>query len=56
MKQHPHKEIIIAWANGLEIQYRHNLYMPWEDLPRQHNTWGNPSWDVNTYYRIKENQ
>ena len=42
--KHKHAELIIAWANGTEIQY-------W-DSGHWWDTTG-PSWDVNCEYRIK---
>ena len=46
MKQpHKHKALIIAWANGAEIQY-FSMSKEWEDIDM-------PSWDIRYEYRIK---
>lgn len=45
---HKHAELIKAWADGHQIQYRHNGQMGWTsigDYP--------PEWSLNTEYRIK---
>jgi hypothetical protein len=42
---HKHAELIKAWADGAEIQYK-NYSDAWEDTP-------NPSWMVDVEYRIK---
>ena len=44
-KPHPHKDLIIAWANGAEIQI-YNDQNQWEDIQR-------PFWGPNHKYRIK---
>ena len=43
-KPHKHAELIKAWADGAEIQ--------WKDMQGDWNT-GNPSWNEATEYRIK---
>ena len=46
---HKHKDTIIAWANGAEIQYKtlsKEKNNEWEDI------WA-PLWSENTEYRIK---
>ena len=46
--KHKHRDLIIAWANGAEIQgfiFRNNIGV-WEDLET-------PDWDPDTEYRIK---
>ena len=45
MKPHKHKDLIIAWANGVEIQYK-NYHGDWRDA-----TW--PDWSEKTEYRVK---
>jgi hypothetical protein len=43
-KPHKHRDLIIAWANGAEIQYK------------PQNTWidlSSPSWNYSFEYRIK---
>ena len=40
----PHRDLIIAWANGAEIQVE--LDGEWVDTPT-------PSWSINADYRIK---
>jgi hypothetical protein len=43
--KHKHAELIHAWADGAEIQYRH-WGSAWKDST-------SPSWDKNWEYRIK---
>ena len=46
---HKHKDLIIAWANGAEIQYKtlsKEKNNEWEDI------WA-PLWSENTEYRVK---
>lgn len=43
-KPHPHKDLIIAWASGANIQFSNGG--TWEDIEP-------PSWNVNKKYRIK---
>jgi hypothetical protein len=43
-KQHKHKDLIIAWANGEKIQYYDE---GWEDC------FEDPCWDEDAEYRIK---
>lgn len=46
MKPHVHAEVIKAWADGAEIEFRHAQHHPWEAA-------SNPSWNINTEYRVK---
>lgn len=46
MKPHKHAELIKAWADGAEIQYRYQNFIDWYDIE-------NPDWDVSKEYRIK---
>lgn len=46
MAPHKHKDLIIAWANGAEIQMYSTLYVGWVDCP-------NPVWADCYEYRIK---
>ena len=46
MKPHKHAELIKAWADGAEIQYRYQNFSDWYDVE-------NPNWDVSKEYRIK---
>ena len=43
---HKHRDVIIAWANGEEVEYRANAEKEWE-------TNRFPSWCENSEYRIK---
>lgn len=43
--KHKHADLIHAWADGAEIQYRH-WGSDWKDSR-------SPTWDVNWEYRIK---
>jgi hypothetical protein len=43
--KHKHAELIKAWADGAQIQFR-NRYEEWDDAIK-------PSWDNDTEYRIK---
>ena len=43
---HKHRDTIIAWANGAQIQYRDNLREIWRDTDM-------PLWDENEVYRVK---
>lgn len=43
---HKHKDLIIAWANGAEIQYKAQMMEEWEDIAE-------PSWVTDCLYRIK---
>ena len=45
MNKHKHYELIIAWANGAEIEYKDSFNM-W-------NYHENPIWLINEEYRIK---
>lgn len=42
---HPHKDLIIAWANGAEVQIC-NEQNQWEDIQ-------SPFWGPNNKYRVK---
>lgn len=46
---HVHLDLIIAWANGAEIEFYLEAYDCW-------HTVANPSWDRSTSYRIKPNK
>jgi len=43
--RHKHADLIIAWANGAQIQWK-NRNGQWEDM-------GEPLWNENHEYRIK---
>ena len=44
---HKHKDVIIAWANGEQIEFRDLDYsMEWQPIK-------NPSWLADTEYRVK---
>lgn len=44
---HKHKDVIIAWANGEQIEFRDPDYsMEWQPIK-------NPSWLADTEYRVK---
>ena len=44
---HKHAELIKAWADGAEIQYRYNANIPWHDATSPQ--W----WEYDCEYRIK---
>jgi len=44
---HPHKDLIIAWANGAQIQRKYALTEEWT------NASNSPLWSPDTEYRIK---
>jgi hypothetical protein len=46
-KRHAHADLIIAWAEGAEIQ----VYDKWEDV---WHTLDTPGWDPELQYRIAE--
>lgn len=46
MKPHVHAEVIKAWADGAEIEFRHAQHHPWEAA-------SNPTWTINSEYRVK---
>lgn len=46
MKPHKHKDLIIAWANGAEIEVRSNCTGEWSRAEM-------PSWFLHMEYRIK---
>lgn len=48
MKPHKHAEIIKAWADGAQIQYKNEDMVFWEDMPVC-----NPNWFESVDYRIK---
>ena len=43
---HKFKDVIIAWANGAEVQYKSQMMEEWEDIAE-------PSWVTSCLYRIK---
>jgi hypothetical protein len=43
---HKHKDFIIAWANGAEIEFYSEILNLWSFRP-------NPNWDIKNTYRIK---
>lgn len=45
-ERHKHADLIIAWANGEQIQYYDDLIERWIDIDK-------PNWLQNTEYRIK---
>ncbi len=49
MKPHKHAELIKAWADGAEIQYRLSPEEEWKDM-------GSPLWWDCNEYRIKPKQ
>jgi len=54
MKPHKHAELIKAWADGAEIQYRY--YMHTSSKGDIHSEWmneENPDWNLDREYRIK---
>ena len=52
MKPHKHAELIKAWADGAEIQYRFNGQIA-EDAWQNHYIDQNPTWSYSYEYRIK---
>jgi len=44
---HKHAEIIKAWADGADIQFRTYFTYPWTEVP------GYPIWEESTEYHIK---
>jgi hypothetical protein len=48
MKPHIHAEIIKAWADGAQIQYKNEDMISWEDMPVC-----NPNWFESVDYRVK---
>lgn len=44
---HRHAELIKAWADGAEIQFRYNVNIPWTDVK------GVCGWDIDCEFRIK---
>lgn len=47
MKPHKHRDLIIAWADGAEIEYRPVDHPDWHSNPY-------PTWDGPGEYRIKQ--
>jgi len=45
-KPHIHKDTIIAWANGAQIQYRDHEFVWWDCT-------GTPGWGEEAVYRVK---
>jgi hypothetical protein len=45
-KPHKHAEFIKAWADGAEIEFRHDEYHAWKKAD-------SPSWNLYTQYRVK---
>lgn len=45
-KPHKHKDLIIAWANGAEIEFFNTVFERWDCTEH-------PSWNKGTKYRIK---
>lgn len=45
-QRHPHADAIIAWANGAEIQWKHNEMDGWENMR-------DPHWQPGYQYRVK---
>lgn len=44
--KHKHAELIHAWAEGAEIQFKAEINEEWQDTPR-------PQWHYDFQYRIK---
>jgi len=49
MSAHPHKDVIIAFANGEVIQYRASECHTWKDWSLQ----SAPTFDSDVFYRVK---
>lgn len=45
-KRHKHYDLIVAWAEGKQIQYYEDLLSDWRDIDH-------PNWFENHQYRIK---
>lgn len=45
-QRHKHADVIIAWANGAEIEYRDTPTSPWAKA-------GTPGWYEDYEYRVK---
>jgi len=43
---HKHAEVIKAWADGAEIEFKYSTYPDWEACP-------DPKWQMGSVYRIK---
>lgn len=53
-QRHKHADVIIAWANGAEIEFRPNCAESWRDLYGKHeNRDISPAFHVNWEYRVK---
>ena len=46
--KHKHADLIIAWANGAEIEYLNGINNEWRTFVKDHNVWYE-DWE----YRIK---
>lgn len=46
MKPHKHAEVIKKWADGHQIQFRHNPNESWADIL-------DPAWNIDAEYRVK---
>ena len=46
MKPHKHAEIIKAWADGAEIEYKSDFITEWSDIKY-------PTWKLDHDYRVK---
>ena len=44
--KHKHADVIHAWADGAQVQYKNQYSQEWEDAPR-------PAFDLLVEYRIK---
>lgn len=51
MIKHKHAELIKAWADGHTIEYLESEDGEWYPI-----TLCNPSWDINTIYRVAPNE
>lgn len=47
-KPHKHAELIKAWADGAQIQYRNEYVLEWKDCALR-----GPEWEGSTEYRVK---
>jgi hypothetical protein len=47
MKRHKHADVIIAWANGSQIQFKQDIDKFWRDT-------NDPQWNVKDFeFRVK---
>jgi hypothetical protein len=46
MKPHKHKDLIIAWANGAEIEY-------FDFVAKEWRVTSSPWWEESSIYRVK---